>query len=328
MTLGSQNQKKKEESAVSASTLSDTLPPPQSAKITTAAILQPPPGKSKKIKKSRQSMSTSSSSSSSSSTVAMVTKVTYDEKWADKQETGFKDWINFTFSQALSAFSTTHSLRDGGLEGGAGLGVPVSEEEDSASGLRGLNQKRVEARIRQQMMELYRGEAIAGVMSAIDVEISEGRLALRDERDIFADLGLQETLLNFLFSYELPWLRLGLETVFGQVIALPSKLSHHTCSSEDPKWKSALKGFIFEHLLADENINSKFSKQTLMCVRHEKTMKDMLRKHLLSKFLSLVLVLDASRSADIFSMPTLFVRTAVIKSSKVHYQFKHFSNYS
>ena len=60
---------------------------------------------------------------------------------------------------------------------------------------------------------------------------------MREDRDIHADLGQQELFFALLFSYELPWLKLGLETITGQVIAFnkPIQLQGTVASIFDGK---------------------------------------------------------------------------------------------
>jgi abnormal spindle-like microcephaly-associated protein len=145
---------------------------------------------------------------------------------------------------------------------------------------------------------------------------------IREDRDILADLGLQEELFSLLFSYEMPWLRLGLEIVFGEIISVHSSSSPkngttvYPCKSNCPKWKSAIKTFVLERMLTNVDLVAQYSKQQLLCVSHEKKLKEELRQHMIKKFLSLVLLLDLSKKNSILLLPTLYVREAPVKSSK------------
>lgn len=145
---------------------------------------------------------------------------------------------------------------------------------------------------------------------------------IREDRDILADLGLQEELFSLIFSYEMPWIRLGLEIVFGEIISVNSSSSPknnstvYPCKSNCPKWKSATKTFVLERMLTNVDLVAQYSKQQLLCVSHEKKLKEQLRQHMIKKFLSLVLILDLSKKNSILPLPTLFVRDAPVKSSK------------
>ena len=53
------------------------------------------------------------------------------------------------------------------------------------------------------------------LLATLDAEIAAGRLVVRADRDLHADVGLRERLAALLGSYATPWLRLGLEVIFG-----------------------------------------------------------------------------------------------------------------
>lgn len=218
-------------------------------------------------------------------------KKMYDDKWAEKQIESFTEWINFTLVD-----------KDKDRE----------DKEPESSGLRLLMQRRLEAQTRQRAMLIFHSSEVTVPLFALGEEICEGRLMVREDRDVHADLGLQETLLGLLFSYELPWLRLGLEVVFGQIISL----GFNSKSSNNPKGKKALKAFILEHLFADADIQAKFPKDKLLYKANQIAMKEQLRAHLVKKFLALVLVIDHARDQRLLSMPKMFAEKSPVKSSK------------
>lgn len=239
-----------------------------------------------------------------------TTKLMYDNKWADKQEKSFTDWMNFTFSQGY--INANDKPVDDGLDNELTI-------NNAGDGLRTLIQKRAEARIRQQTMAIYHGDVMKPVITNLELEIAEERIVMRDDRDVHSDLGLQESLMKYLFSYELQWLRLGLEVVFGEIISLPNKSTSIECTSDNKQWKNTIKSFISQRMLANTEISSQFTKNMLINVKQEKKMKNLLRRHLLAKFLSVILLLDNIRTvsgACILNIPTIFMKNASIKSSK------------
>ena len=50
--------------------------------------------------------------------------------------------------------------------------------------------------------------------------MAAGRLAIRDDRNPRADVGLRDAIAELLLSYAPAWLRLGLEVLYGQLIDL------------------------------------------------------------------------------------------------------------
>ena len=163
--------------------------------------------------------------------------ISNDDTWADKQEKGFTEWINFNFQQAFCASNSD--------EGALHVTDTASE-----GALHVVLQKGFEAKNRKDATYLYLSDDVSSIVQGIEKEIDENRLVMRDERDIHADLGMQETLFNLLFSYELPYLRLGLEVVFGKVVSVPAK--HDVYSQKNLKsWKNSLKLYLFDHLFTN-----------------------------------------------------------------------------
>ena len=134
-------------------------------------------------------------------------KLMCDSTWVEKQIAGFTSWLNYTFKKN----NVSDSCED----------QDCIESDRAASDMlvmKHLSQKRSEAKVRQAAVAAYAG--LSGNLASLYHEVTEGRIAIREDRDILADLGLQETFLKLLFSYELSWLRLGLEVVFGEIFSL------------------------------------------------------------------------------------------------------------
>ena len=54
----------------------------------------------------------------------------------------------------------------------------------------------------------------------IEEEVRNKSLFIRKDHDVFANVNLRGQLISLLMSYSTPWLRLGLETIFGEVISI------------------------------------------------------------------------------------------------------------
>ena len=257
--------------------------------------------------------------------VTSISNSLYDENWASKQINSFTEWMNFTFAKAGSIEESSSATVNGQQPISNAETLNAEGQDGNAAGLKVLLQKRVEAVIRQKAFELYHSDELTSVVKAMETEVSEGRLVMRDDRDILADLGLQEDLFALIFSYEMPWVRLGLEIVFGEIISVhttnnkSTSSSHSTsfpCKSGCPKWRSVIKSFVLDRMFTNEDISSQYTKQQLLCASHGRKLKEQLRQHLLKKFLSLTLLLDAARGKALLPLPTLFVADAPVKSSK------------
>ena len=133
-----------------------------------------------------------------------------DNNSVDKQIAGCTEWMNYIFKKGDQNRTTT-DMDD----------MNAAPEETDISAMKYIQQKREEAKTRQKAAEMFK--SMSSVLSAVDHEVSEGRIALREYPDLLADIGLQATFCKLLFSYQTVWLRLGLEIVFGEVLSLSSK---------------------------------------------------------------------------------------------------------
>ena len=188
----------------------------------------------------------------------------------------------------------------------------INAEKNNNNGFNELIQKKNDSINREKVSTLYHSQST--VMGCIEQSIHSNNISLRDDRNILSDLGLQQTLLDIIFNYETPWIKLGLETVFGEIISLPISQKNlnnfqSPCESGCIKWRNILKLFIQEKLFINEGLVmfSKFQ---------NKNLNEIKRQYLLKKFLFFVLFLDNAKKNNILNLPTLFVRDNILKSSK------------
>lgn len=96
--------------------------------------------------------------------------------------------------------------------------MDVNNEGSVASGLRALIIHRRLAEGRVNALNLFRGDSMRQVRTAISKEISRGKLSIRADRDVSVDVHLRKKLTSLLLSYTTPWLRLALEVMSGECI--------------------------------------------------------------------------------------------------------------
>ena len=70
---------------------------------------------------------------------------------------------------------------------------------------------RRDARLRQSACVLYQSPSLEEVFLKLEVEVESRRLSIRLDQTIYSDVGLQQQLIELLNSYNVPWLRLGME---------------------------------------------------------------------------------------------------------------------
>lgn len=102
------------------------------------------------------------------------------------------------------------------------------------------------------------------------------------------DIGLQTIIMNLLLSYNLQYLKLGLETIFGEIIIT----RNHSKSPQD-----CLKEFIKQKFINDEDIKQKYNRTRLGKFSNE--YKRELQSIILFRFLILIYILDKSKIQNI-----------------------------
>lgn len=121
------------------------------------------------------------------------------QEWTEKQCDTFSNWLNFTLLQEDADHTDEQE-------------VPITAAHRTLL----LHQRM--ASVRYQAQQLFQSSEMERIRHIIHTEIARGRISIRDDRDLYADLVLRRKIVELLLSYSTPWLRLGLETLFGQPI--------------------------------------------------------------------------------------------------------------
>ncbi|CAM9146607.1 unnamed protein product, partial [Ectocarpus fasciculatus] len=217
-----------------------------------------------------------------------------DNFWAEKQEAAFLNWLNFSFA-----------------------GVSATSSDDHTES---LPQKRLLARQRQSIVELYNSDPFAEIVDSVMKEVFERRLLIREDRDINSDVGLRENFVNLLLCYDPTWLKVCLEVVCGDSIhshyvdKMQKKADLLNSSVIKASWKTQVKTFILDKMVDDAIVRQRYTNMT--SYTQEKQLKDELSQYTICKFLSLVILLDYARESELLSGSVLFCRNAAHKSSK------------
>lgn len=129
-----------------------------------------------------------------------------DLAWAQKQCEAFKAWLNYIFqpSEDMDHEIVVQQIEDGSIDANT----------LSTVSLRTLILHQRMARAKVKANSLMTSAEMTNAFGTIRSEIRKGRLALRSDQDIYANLNLRDKILDLLLSYSTPWLRVGLETLF------------------------------------------------------------------------------------------------------------------
>ncbi|XP_009883234.1 PREDICTED: abnormal spindle-like microcephaly-associated protein [Charadrius vociferus] len=233
----------------------------------------------------------------------------YDERWKEKQQRGFTWWLNFVLTpDDFSVKTNTSQVNAAALILGEDnhhkISVPKAPTKDEAS-LKAYTARRKLNKLRRDACRLFTSETMVKAIKKLEVEIETRRLLVRRDRHLWKDVGERQKILNWLLSYNPLWLRIGLETVYGELIALESNSD-----------VMGLAIFILNRLLWNPDIAAEYRHPTVPHLYREGH-EEALSKFTLKKLLLLVCFLDcAKRSRMIEHDPCLFCKDAEFKASK------------
>ncbi|CAD5121822.1 DgyrCDS10292 [Dimorphilus gyrociliatus] len=232
----------------------------------------------------------------------------YDERWIDKQEAGFKRWLNFVLTpSAEEQVDTKKPLVDRGQ-----LNITTNHEKTVklAPTKEMLSFKAYSARkqlnkLRRKAISLWQRENVIKILHRLEVEICSERLKIRPDKKIHADLGLKYKLLDVFLSYNPLWLRIALETVYGELILINS--------NQDI---IGLSKFILTRVLNSPDIQKEFAHPNVPHL-YKSGYEEAIAQHILKKFLCLVLFLDLAKNERLINHdPILFCIDSEFKTSR------------
>ncbi|XP_018526360.1 LOW QUALITY PROTEIN: abnormal spindle-like microcephaly-associated protein [Lates calcarifer] len=231
----------------------------------------------------------------------------YDERWIEKQERGFTWWINYVLTPDDFKVNTevakvsAASLAMGHDDNFSVPKAPTKEEMSFST----YTARRKLNRLRRSACQLFTSEAMVKAIQRLELEVEAKRLLVRKDRHLWKDIGERKKVLSWLLSYNPLWLRIGLETIFGELISLESNSD-----------AMGLAMFILQRLLWNPDIAAAF--------RHPKVPhlykdghEEALSRFTLKKLLLLVCFLDKAKESRLIEHdPCLFCVDAEFKTSK------------
>ncbi|XP_073427821.1 abnormal spindle-like microcephaly-associated protein [Dendrobates tinctorius] len=233
----------------------------------------------------------------------------YDERWMAKQERGFTWWLNFIltpddFAVKMDSMKVNAAALILGAENSHKASVPKAPTKEEVS-LKAYTARCRLNRLRRSACRLFTSEPVVRAIRRLEVEIEARRLLVRKDRHLWKDIGERQKLLNWLLSYNPLWLRVGLETIYGELIPLESNSD-----------VTGLALFILNRLLWNPEIGAEYRHPSVPHLYREGH-EEALSKFTLKKLLLLVFFLDyAKQSRLIDHDPCLFCRNAEFKASK------------
>lgn len=92
------------------------------------------------------------------------------------------------------------------------------------------------------------------MITKVEIEVEKRRLVVRDDKNLHKDSGMKRQLLKLLLNYNPLWLRIGLETVYGEMIPF---------GGHSEQLVVVLSRFIVTRLLANPDIQQEFAHPTV-----------------------------------------------------------------
>jgi hypothetical protein len=198
------------------------------------------------------------------------------EYWISQQAATLTDWLNEKF-----VASTVNSAIEND---------PSTENNEYAANLQFLLEKEQTEKLFLQGRKIFLSNEIQSVLSLVYKEIDSNRLAVRDDRNIHLDVGLQELLYEVLFSYQEEYLQFGLEIIFNKQLHFPKSLNSHP-----QKLRKVLRVFIQQNLFSFETASTFVKMHFQNQKDFEKIKKTIICTHVMKKFMELVYFLDYVR---------------------------------
>jgi len=233
----------------------------------------------------------------------------YDERWIDKQERGFTRWLNFILTPQVLEDDT--DLLSGKVDVAKlwsqcskDVKVPRAPTREVMS-MRAYTARREMNRLRRAACKIWQSREVAAVIGKVEFEIEKLRLIIRKDRNITKDVGMKQALLQIILSYNPLWLRIGLETVYGELLPVNTNSD-----------LLGLSRFLVIRLLSNPDILGEYAHPTVPhCYRDGH--QEALNRFALKKFLELVYFLDiAKESRMIRHNPCLFCPDSQFKTSR------------
>ncbi|XP_072172217.1 abnormal spindle-like microcephaly-associated protein homolog [Diadema setosum] len=231
----------------------------------------------------------------------------YDERWMEKQDRAFTCWLNYILTPEVDTPKDpnkkikidAHLLC---LEGASKVGPAPSKEDLS---LRAYTARRRLNRLRRGACLLFQSEPVIRVLQKVEAEVEKGRIVVRGDKMLHADLGIKQELLNMILCYNPLWLRIGLETIYGELLPI-----------QDNSDVYGISRFVVTRLLGNPDIAADYAHPTVPNLFGEGYAAS-LAQFTLKKFLMLVFFLDRAKLTRLIDHdPCLFCKDAALKSSR------------
>lgn len=228
----------------------------------------------------------------------MTSSVYRSEEWLDEQEKNFTKWLNalLTPPAELSAKNEVDVAKI--WQVCTKKEVPLAPTKETVSFCYHTNNKL--DKLRQAARQLFYSKDMSTVLQKVCTAVDSGKLSIREDKNVHLNLKLKSEIVALILGYNPLWLRLGLETIYNEIIPLKSNSDSH-----------GLTDFLLQRFLCDPYLLRKH--KSVVSPKYSADLK----KFLLKKLLMLVYFLDRAKNVKLIPHdPCLFCKNATDKDSK------------
>ena len=128
----------------------------------------------------------------------------YDENWASKQQRSFTEWLNYTFRPTEENDQQSDDMNKFFTSDGSNNNNNNTNDNTTPAdtALRALIVHRRNAAALVESTSAYHSYQFATLSTAIEAAVDGGKLAVRTDRDMYADLGLRQQITSLLMGYD------------------------------------------------------------------------------------------------------------------------------
>ncbi|GMR48478.1 hypothetical protein PMAYCL1PPCAC_18673, partial [Pristionchus mayeri] len=246
------------------------------------------------------------------------TPLAYDEK-LERQFVALSSWANVILDSA--SFVSEIDLGTSKQDASRKLQEMLTKtSKKSGQSNEGTSRRYTDLCLRKKCLDylkradsVYQSTSIPGMLKAM---VERGEICIKPDIEVYANIGVQTSILSLLFSLHPFWLFIAVETVCAE-------FKDHDTSSLDARlpfssssFAPSTVRFIHEHILANAKLMSKkkFAIGTVKKIVTEKG-REMLHKHCITCILSMAVLLEYAKNSYLFeNTPGLFVKNSDIKT--------------
>ncbi|KAL1501696.1 hypothetical protein ABEB36_006978 [Hypothenemus hampei] len=222
-----------------------------------------------------------------------------DNDWVEEQKKNFTKWLNalLTPPEELDTKNEVDVAKV--WQECTKQNVTIAPSKEKISIMYHTNKKL--ENLRNQARDLWKSEEIMTVLNKVSTVIETGKLSIREDKDLHLNLKLKGEVTKLILGYNPLWLRIGLETIYQEIIPLRSNSDSHGLTS-----------FVLERFFKNPHLMKKY--KTTYSTKYSADIK----KFMLKKFLFLVYFLDQAKTRKLIPHdPCLFCKNAIAKESKL-----------